>query len=188
MILLELFTGFLLIGCFSFGGAYSAIPLIREVVLSFGFLSEEKLSYMIAVSESTPGPIMVNLATYIGSSKAGVPGALIATAAVVLPAFFIVVIIMAALKNFIKKDVVQAVLGGLKSCVIGIILATGVYMVLINCIGSVNSVSVDISATALFAGLSAFWFGTKKLFKKRISPIVLICIAGAAGVLIYGWK
>ena len=88
MILLELFAGFLLIGCFSFGGAYSAIPLIREVVLSFGLLSEEKLSYMIAVSESTPGPIMVNLATYIGSSKAGVPGALIATTAVVLPAFF----------------------------------------------------------------------------------------------------
>ena len=79
-------------------------------------------------------------------------------------------------------------LGGLKACVIGIILATGAYMVLINCIGSVNRVSVDISATALFAGLSAFWFGTKKLFKKRISPIVLICIAGAAGVLIYGWK
>ena len=188
MILLELFAGFLLIGCFSFGGAYSAIPLIREVVLSFGLLSEEKLSYMIAVSESTPGPIMVNLATYIGSSKAGVPGALIATTAVVLPAFFIVVIIMAALKNYIKKDAVQAVLGGLKACVIGIILATGAYMVLINCIGSVNRVSVDISATALFAGLSAFWFGTKKLFKKRISPIVLICIAGAAGVLIYGWK
>ena len=67
--------GFLLIGCFSFGGAYGAIPLIREVVLYFGWLDDEKLSYMIAVSESTPGPIMVNMATYIGSAKGGVPGA-----------------------------------------------------------------------------------------------------------------
>ena len=107
MILLELLAGFLLIGCFSFGGAYGAIPLIREVVLHFGWLSEEKLSYMIAVSESTPGPIMVNMATYIGSSKAGVPGAVIATAAVVLPAFLIVIILVALLKNFIKKDATQ---------------------------------------------------------------------------------
>ena len=63
MIFLELFLGFLWVGCFSFGGAYGAIPLIRDVVLSHGWLDEESLTYMIAVSESTPGPIMVNLAT-----------------------------------------------------------------------------------------------------------------------------
>ena len=67
MILLELFIGFLKVGCFAFGGAYGAIPLIREVVLSYGWIGEEELSYMIAVSESTPGPIMINMATYIGS-------------------------------------------------------------------------------------------------------------------------
>ena len=63
MILLELFIGFLKVGCFAFGGAYGAIPLIRDVVLSYGWLDDEMLTYMIAVSESTPGPIMVNLAT-----------------------------------------------------------------------------------------------------------------------------
>ena len=63
MILLELFIGFLRVGCFAFGGAYGAIPLICDVVLSYGWLDEEMLTYMIAVSESTPGPIMVNLAT-----------------------------------------------------------------------------------------------------------------------------
>ena len=101
MILLELLLGFLEIGCFSFGGAYGAIPLIREVVLSYGWIEEEKLSYMIAVSESTPGPIMVNMATYIGSTKAGVPGALIATSAVILPAFLIVVLLTLLLKNLV---------------------------------------------------------------------------------------
>ena len=188
MILLELLAGFLLIGCFSFGGAYGAIPLIREVVLHFGWLSEEKLSYMIAVSESTPGPIMVNMATYIGSSKAGVPGAVIATAAVVLPAFLVVIILMVLLKNFIKRDATQAVMGGLRSCVAGIILATGVWMILTDCFGIVNGFSADLVAIALTAGLSVLWFGSKILIKKRVSPIVLICIAGAAGVLIYGWK
>ena len=94
MILLELFLGFLEVGCFSFGGAYGAIGLIRDVVLSHGWLSDETLAYMIAVSESTPGPIMVNMATYIGSSQAGFPGALIATTAVVLPAFCIILLVM----------------------------------------------------------------------------------------------
>ena len=79
MIYLDLFLGFLKVGLFAFGGAYGAIPLIRDVVLSYGWLSDEALAYMIAVSESTPGPIMVNLATYVGSSQAGLIGAIIAT-------------------------------------------------------------------------------------------------------------
>ena len=188
MILLELLVGFLKIGCFSFGGAYGAIPLIREVVLSYGWIEEEKLSYMIAVSESTPGPIMVNMATYIGKAKAGVPGALIATFAVVLPAFLIVVILMLLLKKFLKNGALRAALEGLKACVIGIILATGVYMILTDCIGSVSSVSVDVTAVILTAALAAVWFASRLIFKKGVSPIILICIAGGAGVLVYGWK
>ena len=90
MIYLELLIGFLKVGCFSFGGAYAAIPLIRDVVLSYGWVSEEMLTDMIAVSESTPGPIMVNLATYVGSRQAGIPGAIIATLASILPAFVII--------------------------------------------------------------------------------------------------
>ena len=79
MIHLDLFLGFLKVGCFAFGGAYGAIPLIRDIVMSYGWLSDDMLTYMIAVSESTPGPIMVNLATYIGSSQAGFLGAATAT-------------------------------------------------------------------------------------------------------------
>ena len=95
MIYLELLIGFLKVGLFSFGGAYAAIPLIREVVLSYGWVSEEMLTDMIAVSESTPGPIMVNLATYVGTSQAGIPGAIIATLASILPAFVIILLIAA---------------------------------------------------------------------------------------------
>ena len=106
MILLDLLLGFLKVGCFAFGGAYGAIPLIRDVVLSYGWLSEDMLAYMIAVSESTPGPIMVNLATYIGSSQAGLAGALIATLAVVLPSFLIILLVTAILKTAIKNKYV----------------------------------------------------------------------------------
>lgn len=79
MIYLDLLFGFLRVGCFAFGGAYGAIPLIRDVVLSYGWMTDEALTYMIAISESTPGPIMVNLATYVGSSQGGLLGAIIAT-------------------------------------------------------------------------------------------------------------
>ena len=99
MIYLELLLGFLIVGCFSFGGAYGAIPLIREVVLAYGWVSEEMFTYFVAVSESTPGPIMVNLATYVGSSQGGFLGALIATTAVVTPAFLIILLIVTILKK-----------------------------------------------------------------------------------------
>ena len=133
MIYLELFLGFLQVGLFAFGGAYGAIPLIRDVVLSYGWISDDMLTYMIAVSESTPGPIMVNLATYVGSTQAGLMGALIATAAVVLPSFIIILLIMVLLKQMLKNPYVQAVLRGLKPCMIGIILATGIFMILQHC-------------------------------------------------------
>jgi chromate transporter len=188
MILLELLLGFLEIGCFSFGGAYGAIPLIREVVLSYGWIEEEKLSYMIAVSESTPGPIMVNMATNIGSTKSGVPGALIATFAVILPAFLIVVLLTLLLKNLVKKPAVQSMMGPLKACVAGVILATGAYMILMNCVGSFVKASVDVAAILLAVALAAVYYGSRKILKKGMSPILLICLAGIAGVLIYGWQ
>ena len=187
MIILELLIGFLEIGLFSFGGAYGAIPLIREVVLSYGWIEEESLSYMIAVSESTPGPIMINLATYIGSAKAGILGATVSTLAVSLPAFLIVIILTGILKNLTKNSAFQYVLSVLKTCVIGIILATGTHMILNNCIGSVTAVNADVYAIVLTLALGVIYFGSKKILKNGVSPILLICIAGIAGVLVYGW-
>ena len=126
MIYWDLFVGFLQVGCFAFGGAYGAIPLIRDVVLSYGWLTDETLAYMIAVAESTPGPIMINLATYVGSSQAGIVGSILATLAVVLPSFIVIIVLTAALKTAMKNKYVQAVIRGMKPCIIGIVLATGV--------------------------------------------------------------
>ena len=185
MIYLDLFIGFLKVGCFAFGGAYGAIPLIRDVVMSYGWLSEEMLTYMIAVSESTPGPIMVNLATYIGSSQAGILGAILATLAVVLPSFLIILLVTALLKTLIKNKYVQAILRGLKPCVIGIVLATGIFMVLSNCFGQLSALTVNWRAIITTALLLAAIFGYKHFAKKKLSPIMLIVISAVIGIIVF---
>lgn len=182
MICWDLFIGFLKVGCFAFGGAYGAIPLIREVVLSYGWLSEEAVTYMIAVSESTPGPIMVNMATYIGSSQAGFLGALIATLAVVLPAFFIILLVMVLLKAVLKNSYVQAVLRGVKPCIIGIILATGGYMIFDNCFPANQ---LDVKAAVVTVLLTLILFGSERVLKKKITPIALIAISACIGMIAY---
>ena len=186
MIYLDLLLGFLKVGCFAFGGAYGAIPLIRDVVMSYGWLSDEMLTYMIAVSESTPGPIMVNLATYIGSSQAGFWGAVIATLAVVLPSFLIILLVTSLLKTALKNKYIQAILRGLKPCVIGIVLATGIYMVLKNCFGTITAITVNVQAVVITALLGASMLGYKYFTKKKLSPILLIVISAIAGIVIYG--
>ena len=185
MILLELLIGFLKVGCFAFGGAYSAIPLIRDVVLSYGWINDEMLTYMIAVSESTPGPIMVNLATYVGSSQAGILGSLTATLAVVLPSFIIVLLVTVFLKALLKDPCVQAVLRGLKPCMIGIVLAAGVWMIIRNGI-IIQDHSLQLRPVILTLVLGAVYFGSRKIRKTGISPILLICLSALAGIAAYG--
>ncbi|MBR2743405.1 MAG: chromate transporter [Clostridia bacterium] len=184
MIYAELLWGFLRVGLFSFGGAYGAIPLIRDVVLSYGWLTDEELTYMIAVSESTPGPIMVNLATYVGSSQAGIMGAILATCAVVIPSFVILLIIISVLKNALKNKNVQAVLKGMKPCIAGIVTATGIYMLLKNALGA-EMLTLDVKNICITAILAALLYGVRYIFKKRLSPITLILVSACIGIAVF---
>ena len=189
MIYLDLLIGFLKVGCFSFGGAYAAIPLIRDVVLSYGWVSEEMLTDMIAVSESTPGPIMVNLATYVGTSQAGIPGAVIATLASILPAFVIILLIMVVMKRVLDNRAVQAVMKGLQACVIGVITAVGVYMLYKNAVVPAFAAETELRPLILAAALAVIYFGSRKIkaLKKGLSPIALIGISACLGVLVFGF-
>ena len=101
-IYLLLFLTFLKIGAVSFGGGYGMISLVREEVLQHGWLTEEQFVNMIAVSESTPGPIAINMATFIGSMQAGIWGSVCATLGVVLPSFIIILLIASVINNFLK--------------------------------------------------------------------------------------
>ena len=181
MIWLDLFLGFLRVGCFAFGGAYSAIPLIRDVVFSYGWLGDEALTAMIAVAESTPGPIMVNLATYVGSSQAGLGGAVLATLAVVLPSFVVILLAAAAIATFFQKPAAQAVLRGVKPCIIGVILATGVMMTMKS---FYSAGAFDGRALLIAVLLAALAFASPPKLKKRLSPIALIVIAAVLGVVL----
>jgi len=187
MIYLELLIGFLEVGCFSFGGAYAAIPLIRDVVLRYGWISEEMLTDMIAVSESTPGPIMVNLATYVGTSQAGIPGAIIATLASVLPAFLIILLIMAVMKKALDNKYVKAVMRGLQACVIGVITAVGCFMLYQNAVLPLTAEPADFRPLILAGVLALVYFGSRKVMKKGLSPIMLIGISACLGILFFGF-
>lgn len=189
MIYLKLFLIFLEIGAVSFGGGYGMISVIRDKVLSAGFLSEEQLMNFIAVAESTPGPIAINMATFIGSSQGGFLGALLATLGVILPAFLIILLIAAILKNFLQYKGVQGFLSGVRPAVAALILATAVTMGIktIFGLGDIHGTfSFHYKALIILAVLLAVGAGSKYLLKKKASPILMILISAGLGVLLYG--
>ena len=183
MMYLKLFWDFFKVSCFTFGGAYGAIPLIRDMVLGNGWIDEERLSYMITISESTPGPIIVNLATYIGNDQAGFWGSVLATVGVVLPAYLVIMLVIGILKNVISNKYVQAVLRGLKPCVTGIVLGTGGYMMIRNCFPGLQS--IDLRGCLITACLGAALWIFPRLTKKKLSPISLICVSAVLGMIFY---
>ena len=188
MIYLELFLTFLQVGAVSFGGGYAMISLIRERMLMYGWLTEEELLNMIAVSESTPGPIAVNMATFVGSAQGGILGAFLATLGVVLPSFIIILIIVALIRNFLKYKGVQAFLGGVRPCVVGLILATALTM-LMSAFFAFRSISdalvPDGKGLIIFAVIAATAVISKKIRKKPLSPILLILISAGLGMAMY---
>ena len=185
MIYLELLIGFLKVGMFSFGGAYSAIPIIRDILTTYGWLTDDELTNMIAISESTPGPFMINIATYVGSKCAGIPGAVIATLTVALPAFLIILLILSVFKKAHDNKYIHATMDGLKFGVTGIILATGLYM-LMNNIFHTKEELVFETVAVIIAGILYFCiFLYKLIFKKKLSPILLIVISAVCGIILF---
>lgn len=189
MIYLKLFLTFLEIGAVSFGGGYAMISMIREKVLLHGWLGEAELLNMVAVAESTPGPIAVNMATFVGAAEGGVLGALVATLGVVLPSFCIILLIAALIRNFLRFAGVRAFLSGVRPAVVALIFATGVTLLL----GTVFGVSrvgvaplVDWKGLSLLALLVLLAFVLKRVTKKRASPILMILISAGLGILFYG--
>lgn len=190
MIYLTLFFTFLKIGAVSFGGGYAMIPLIREEVLAHGWLTDSALLDMIAVSESTPGPIAINMATFIGSAQGGVFGALAATIGVVLPSFLIILLIAAALRHVMQYSGVQAFLGGIRPAIAAMITATAITMIITVVFGIKNrtsSIAFDWRAAVIFATVAMIAPLWRKIGKKKLSPIWLICLSALLGVVLYGF-
>lgn len=190
MILLDLFLTFLLVGAVSFGGGYGMISLVREQVLAHGWLTESEFLDMIAVSESTPGPLAVNMATFIGSSQAGFPGALVATLGVVLPAFLIILLIAAVLKNLLRYRGVEAFLSGVRPTVVGLILGTVVVLGLatlfsLGSLRDTSGVTHDAGAFLILFCLLALDAASRTWRGRAIAPILLILLSAVLGMLVY---
>ncbi len=188
MIYLELFLAFLKIGALSFGGGLGMISLIHDTCVSSGWLTEAELLNIIAVAESTPGPIAVNIATFVGSSQGGLLGSFMATLGVILPSFIIILIIVSFAKNLLKLAGVKATLTGMRPAIVGLIISVSITMLLsqVFSIKSINSTfGFDYKGVIILAILLAVAFIYKKLRKKAFSPIILIIISGVLGVILY---
>ncbi len=198
MIFVKLFLTFLMIGAVSFGGGYGMISLVHEKVIANGWLTEEEFINMIAVSESTPGPIAVNMATFVGSSEGreaygalgGLLGSALATLGVVLPAFIIMLLISTVIRNFIKYKGVQAFLGGVRPAVVGLIVATALTMFMSTLLSFEvvgDKLAPDIKGLIIFALVVAVSVIAKKITKKKPSPILMIVISAGLGILFYSF-
>lgn len=188
-ILLDLFLTFLKIGAVSFGGGYGMISLIREECLAHAWLTESELLNFIAVAESTPGPIAVNMATFIGSSQAGFLGSLLATLGVVLPSFIIILVIAALITELLKYKGVKAALMGVRPAIAAMIIATAITLLLslaFSVTSFTSTVSFDVRSLIILAAVAAISILYKRYRKKNFSPILLILISGALGFLMYG--
>ena len=178
MIYLKLFLAFLKIGAFTFGGGYAMLPLMADEVAANNWMSADDLVNFIAVSESTPGPLAINAATYIGAEVGGLLGAVCATLGVVLPSFVIILIVASVLMKFSSNKYVLSVMKHLKPAVVGLIgsavITLGQPVFLPRGFGSINLYGLGISV-ALF-GVMLFMAVKKK------HPILIIGISAAVGI------
>lgn len=178
MIYLTLFITFFKIGAFTFGGGYAMLPFVQQEVAAHGWMSTDELVDFIAVSESTPGPFAVNVATYVGSHTAGFFGAFCATLGVILPSFLIILLIAHAYEKFKDSTAVKAVMSGLKPAVVGLIAAAVLTIAL-----SVFAPEGGASAGRTVLSAALFLFSTFMILKKKAHPIMIIILAAAAGIV-----
>ena len=185
-IFLLLFLEFFKMGALTFGGGYAMIPFIEETVLAHGWMTTEELVDFIAVSESTPGAFAVNIATYIGSEVGGLFGSFCATVGLVLPPFVIILLIAKSYEKFKANLIVQGVMLGLKSTVVGLIAATVLtvgYSVLFPAGFVPGEVGTYLSSANFWFILVVFGAMLFLLLYKKMNPILVIVISAALGVI-----
>ena len=175
--LLKLFFAFFKIGLFTFGGGYAMIAVIeRELVERKKWIEHEEFMDVIAIAESTPGPLAINSATYIGYKVGGVLGSVFATLGTVLPSFTIIFVISLFFDAFLAIKWVYYAFRGIQACVAFLILSAGIKMFK-HLKGSALNITVFIITVCAFLALT--------LFAKEFSSIFFILIGGAVGLTVY---
>ncbi len=187
-IFLELFWAFFKVGAVTVGGGYAMLPFIQQEVLNRSWMPEEDIVNFIAVSESTPGPFAINIATYVGSVVGGedwglfgtIFGAFCATLGVVLPSFIIILIVAKIYEAFKKSKTVKGIMTGLKPAVVGLIGAA--VLVILTTVFAPNGWSVALfTDPATYISLGLFGVASLLAFKK-VHPILIICLWAVVGI------
>ena len=182
MSLITIFTAFFKIGLFTIGGGLAAIPLLREELVKGGWVSSAEFIDMLAVSQSTPGPIGINMATYAGCKAASVAGSLAATAGMVAPSLIIIVIIARFMRDFADRPAVRSLLAGVRPAAIGLIAAAA-WFVLANSVLQLNLFPqagwIELRAVLLFGALALVYWKTKAY------PVYYIIAGGLIGIFIF---
>lgn len=191
MIFLELFYTFFIIGLFTFGGGYAMIPLIEAQIVGKGWLDVSTLYDFIAISECTPGPFAINIATFVGSSQGGFFGSLCAVIGVVLPSFIIILLLATILRKFAKNKYYLGAIEGVKPIIISLIGSTVILLVVktifFNGQSLTSQFNFDRKVLAIFLMILAFNFIYKKVIKKPLKPIPLLLLSALLGIVAYAF-
>lgn len=170
-VLIDLFVSFFTIGLFSYGGGYAVLSFLQQEVERRGWMTTERFIDLVAISQSTPGPIAINMATFVGYQTGGVPGSVVATVAVSLPGMMLMMLFALFLFHFYEKSQVQAAFRGLRPAVVGLIAAAGWQ---IGRVAVVNWIAVGIMVICIL--LIAKW---------KVGPVFLVLGSAVAGILFF---
>lgn len=185
MIFLQLFIEFFKTGLFSVGGGLATLPFLYDMASRYDWFTETDLANMIAVSESTPGPIGVNMATYAGVQAAGIPGGIVATLALVLPSVLVILIVAVTLQKFRQSLIVDSALQMLRPASVGLVAAaalsvlTASFLFLDQLFAGAWQDAISIPGAILYAGLMVLYH-----FKPKLHPIVFVGIGAAVGIIL----
>lgn len=182
MIYLQLFYTFFKIGLFGFGGGYAMLSMIQgEVVTRYEWLTPQEFTDIVAISQMTPGPIGINSATYVGFTATGsVWGSILATSAVVLPSFILMLAISRFFLKYQKHPIVEAVFSGLRPAVVGLLASAALVLMNTENFGSPREDTYSFVISCILFVMA--FVGTRKY---KVNPILMIVACGIAGFLLY---
>ncbi len=194
MILLRLFWEFFKTGLFTVGGGMATLPFLYRMGAKTGWFTDAMLADMVAVSESTPGPIGMNMATYVGYTTAGIPGSIVASLGLVFPSLIIITVIARMLEKFRSNPTVDAVFYGLRPCSVGLIAAAGLMVARITFLDPELLKGIFTSGTAASLGGLLKWkeivlaaillvLTRAKTKVKDLHPVVFIAASAVVGIV-----
>jgi len=183
MIYLRLFLEFFKVGLFAVGGGMATFPFLEDLAVKTGWYTQLQLADMIAVSESTPGPIGVNMATYVGFSVAGIPGSVIATLGLITPSVIIILIIARVLAKFRDSRLVKDLFYGLRPASAGLIAAAGFAVVVLSLVDKSASGLEMIHWKGVALGVVMLLLTRKVKQTKGLHPVVFIALSAVVGAV-----